>query len=221
MAHNNSHNIWKTNLNERIIWVDDDIDDISLEYSKWIIEWNRQDAEKEAENKEYKRKPIRMLFFCYGGSIDVNNVLIDTIMLSKTPVIGINVGQADSAGCFIYLACHERYTFPNAKFLIHRGSGTFTGTYDIVMSAIQLYQHEIGVLGEYILSRTNIPRKMFEEYFNTDWYLTADDAVKYGVASKKITNIDDIFADDIEIKVPVVEEKKKSIAKPRRRQEKK
>lgn len=189
------HNINKINLKERIIWVDDDIDEYSLEYSKWILEWNRQDAATEKEIPEFKRTPIRLLFFCYGGDLDVNNMLVDTILLSKTPIIGINMGQADSAGCFIYLACHERYTFPNAKFLIHKGSGTFTGTYDIVISSIELYQKEIQSLENYILSRTKIPKKMFEEYFNLDWYLTADDAIKYGLASKKINSLEDIFND--------------------------
>lgn len=189
------HNINKINLNERIIWIDDDIDEYSLEYSKWILEWNRQDAAEEKTNPEFKRTPIRLLFFCYGGDLNVNNMLVDTIMLSKTPIIGINMGQADSAGCFIYLACHQRYTFPNAKFLIHKGSGTFTGTYEVVVSALDMYQREIESLGNYILSRTKIPKKMFEEYFNLDWYLTADEAVKYGLASKKINSLDDIFSD--------------------------
>lgn len=183
------HNINKINLNERIIWIDDDIDEYSLEYSKWIIEWNRQDAKKEEEDKDFKRLPIRLLFFCYGGDLNVNNVLVDTIMLSKTPIIGINVGQADSAGCFIYLACHERYTFPNAKFLIHKGSGVFEGTYDIVLSAINLYKKEIESLGSYILSRTKIPKKLFMDNFDIDWYLNADEAIKYGLASKQINNL--------------------------------
>ena len=182
----------KSNIEERIIWVDDDIDDNSLEYSKWIIEWNRQDN----LHPDEVRKPIRLLFFCYGGNLDVNNVLIDTISLSTTPIIGVNIGEALSAGCFIFLACHERYTFPKAQFLIHRGSGMFEGTYDIIMSQIIQYQQEMEKLEEYILKRTKIPKKLFEKNFANEWYLSADEAIKYGIASRKIENLDEIFDDE-------------------------
>lgn len=176
------------NLSKRILWIDDDIDAYSVEYIKWIIRWNAEDANKDVS----ERKPIKLLFFCYGGDLDVNNALIDTIQLSKTPVIGVNVGQADSAGCFIYLACHKRYTFPNAQFLIHKGSGTFNGTYDVVVSQLLNYQKHINRLGEYILKRTNIPKEKFEEYFDTEWYLSAAEAVEYGVAEKMIQSLDDL-----------------------------
>lgn len=175
-------------LKERILWIDDDIDSYSIEYIKWIISWNSEDVGKKAED----RKPIRLLFFCYGGDLDLNNALIDTIQLSKTPIIGINVGQADSAGCFIYLACHKRYTFPDAQFLIHKGSGTFSGTYETVVSQLVNYQNCINKLGEYIINRTSIPQEEFEERFDTEWYLSAQEAVQYGMADKIIDSLDEI-----------------------------
>ena len=101
--------------------------------------------------------------------------------------------MAASAGCFIYLSCHERYTFPNAKFLIHQGAGAFEGTYDIVVSAIMNYQREIENLGKFVLSRTNIPEEVFLENFSTDWYLDANEALDYGLCSKIITNLNEIF----------------------------
>lgn len=114
------------NLENRTLWLDSDVDENWLEFSRKIIEWNREDKETVPE----KRNPIKLMFFSYGGSLDVNNALIDTIKLSKTPVYGINIGQACSAGCFIYLACHKRLAFPNATFLIHQGGGDgFSGTY--------------------------------------------------------------------------------------------
>ena len=155
------------------------------------MQWNKED--KNAGIKVEDRKPIKLLFFSPGGDLNVNNMLVDTISLSVTPVIGINCGMAASAGCFIYLSCHKRYTLPNAQFLIHQGAGSFEGTYDIVVSAIMNYQREIENLGKFVLSRTNIPEDEFESHFSTDWYLDANEALEYGLCEKIIESLDEII----------------------------
>lgn len=176
-------------LQERTLWIDDDISSNTLEFAKYIIQWNREDKDLKIKD----RVPIKILFFSYGGDLDVNNVLVDTISLSKTPIIGINCGQAASAACFIYLSCHKRYTFPNATFLIHQGAGDFGGTYEQILSAVSSYQAQIEYLGEYVLSRTNIDEELFYENYSSDWYIGAEDAVTYGIASKIIKSLDEIF----------------------------
>lgn len=179
------------NYNSRIIWIDDEISYTTLEFAKFIMQWNFDDEENGIPPEE--RVPIKILFFSPGGDLDVNNCLVDVISMSKTKVIGINAGEAASSGCFIYLACHERYTFPNASFLIHQGAGSFNGTYEQVVSAIIDYQRQIEELRTFILSRTEIPEELFNDKFSTDWYLSAKDAVRYGVAHKIIRSLDEIF----------------------------
>lgn len=179
------------NFEDRILWIDNEINDYSIEYAKYIMQWNRDD--KLAGIKKEDRKPIKLLFFSPGGDLNVNNMLVDTIALSETKVIGINCGMAASAACFIYLSCHERLTLPNAQFLIHQGAGSFEGIYDIVVSAITNYQKEIENLGKFVLSRTNIPENVFYENFITDWYIDANEAIKYGLCSKIITSLDEII----------------------------
>ena len=179
------------NYENRILWIDDEITTMTLEYAKMIMQWNFDD--KVANIPIEERVPIKVIFFSPGGDLEVNNCLVDTIQLSKTPVIGVNVGMAASSGCFIYLACHERYTFPTAEFLLHKGAGQFAGTYDVVISAIMNYQRQIEELGNFVLSHTNIPEEVFEENFATDWYLSAKEAVEYGVADKIITSLDEII----------------------------
>lgn len=120
-----------------------------------------------------QRTPIKVIFFSPGGELEVNNCLVDTIQLSTTKVIGINVGVAASSGCFIYLSCHERYTFPTAEFLVHKGGGSFAGNYNEVVAAIMNYQRQIEELGNFVLSRTKIPEDVFYENFDNDWYLSA------------------------------------------------
>lgn len=182
------------NYDNRILWIDDEVDNITLEYAKMIMQWNFEDAQNNLLPSD--RVPIKILFFCPGGDLDVNNCLVDTISLSATPVIGVNVGEAASSGCFIYLACHKRYTFPTAQFLIHQGAGEFAGTYENVLAAIMNYQKQIEDLGQYVLSRTNIPEDVFYEHFSTDWYIDANEAVKLGVAKDGIiTSLDNIIVE--------------------------
>jgi ATP-dependent Clp protease protease subunit len=177
------------NLDERILWLDTDVDDLFLEYGRYIIQWNREDKGLSAE----ERKPIKLMFFSNGGDLGINNAMIDIIKMSTTKIIGINMGIAASAGCFIYLACHERLAMPNSTFLIHQGAGEFQGTYDIVISAVMNYQREIEVLGEYILENTKIDKETFDANFATDWYIPAKDAVGYGICDRLITNLDEIL----------------------------
>ncbi len=179
------------NYDNRIIWIDDEITEMTLEYAKMIMQWNFEDKINNIPLEN--RKSIKVIFFSPGGDLEINNCLIDTIQLSNTPVIGINVGMAASSGCFIYLACHKRYTFPTAEFLIHKGAGNFSGNYNEVVAAIMNYQRQIEELGEFVLNRTEIPEDVFEENFATDWYLSSSEAIKYKVAHEVITSLDEII----------------------------
>lgn len=178
------------NLENRVLWLDSDVDEYWLEFSRKIIEWNREDKGINAE----QRKPIKLMFFSYGGSLDVNNALIDTIKLSTTSIYGINVGQACSAGCFIYLACHKRFAFPNATFLIHQGGGDgFSGTYAQVVAAVMEYQRKIEELEKYLKENTSIPDDILAENITTEWFLTAQEAVKYGMCEHIVENLDEVL----------------------------
>lgn len=177
------------NLENRILWLDSEVDDYFLEYGKYILQWNQEDAGKPVD----ERKPIRLLFFSPGGSLDINNAMIDIIKKSKTKVIGINMGIAQSAGAFIYLACHERLTMPKAGFLLHRGSGNFGGTYDEIICQVMEYQRQMEELEKYVLANTNIDEQTFADNFGTEWYIAAKDAVEYGIAHRVITDIDEIY----------------------------
>lgn len=178
------------NLEKRILWLDSEVDDYFLEYGKYILQWNQEDVGKPIS----ERTPIRLLFFSPGGSLDINNAMVDIVKHSKTEVIGINMGIAQSAGAFIYLACHRRLTMPKAGFLLHRGSGNFGGTYDEIICQVMEYQRQMEELEKYVLANTNIDEETFADNFGTEWYISAKDAVKYGIAHKIIEDIDEIYS---------------------------
>lgn len=179
------------NLNHRVIWLDTHVDEMWLEYERQIIEWNREDKGIPIE----ERKPIKLMFFSYGGQIDINYSFIDLIQKSKTPIWGVNMGQACSAACFIFIACHKRFAMPRSSFLIHQGGvdGGFSGTYEQVVAAIMEYQRQMDELGKYLIEYTNITQEILDERFASEWYLTALDAIELGVADKIIEDIDEIM----------------------------
>ena len=179
------------NLNNRVIWLDTEVDAMWLEYERQIIEWNREDKGIPVE----QRKPIKLMFFSYGGQIDINYSFIDLIQKSKTPIWGVNMGQACSAACFIFIACHKRFAMPRSSFLIHQGGvdGGFSGTYEQVVAAIMEYQRQMDELGKHLIEYTKITQEILDERFASEWYLTALDAVELGVADKIIEDIDEIM----------------------------
>ena len=63
------------NIEHRVIWLDSNVDDMWLEYEKQIIAWNREDKDLPVE----ERTPIKLMFFSYGGQIDINYSFIDLI----------------------------------------------------------------------------------------------------------------------------------------------
>jgi ATP-dependent Clp protease protease subunit len=178
------------NIENRTLWLDGDVDDIWLQYERQIIEWNRDDCGVPSED----RAPIKLCFYSYGGDIDINESFISLIKLSKTPIIGINMGQACSAGCFIFMACHKRLALRGSRFLLHQGGAQdISGTYEQVVSYVMEYQRQVDNLCQYIKEHSNIPDDVLEERISTEWYMTAEEAVKYGICDAIVSDIDEII----------------------------
>ena len=108
-------------LEDRVYQLVGEVDEGLLDFSRHVIRWNREDKGKPVE----ERKPIKLFFFSPGGSLDINYSVIDIIRLSKTPIIGINMGVCCSAAAYIYLACHKRYMLPHSYFVFHQGLSLF------------------------------------------------------------------------------------------------
>lgn len=177
------------NLENRVLWLDSEVDDSFTEFARYIIDWNREDMNVPVEN----RKPIKLMILSYGGDLSINNMLINLIKISKTPVWGINMGHADSAGCFIFMSCHKRLAMPNSTFLIHKGSASFDGTYEEVTSHVLEYQRVVDELCDYIMNHSNISESILNENIWGEWFITAKEAVDYGFVDKIVDDINDIL----------------------------
>lgn len=177
------------NLKNRTIWLETEIDESCLEIIKDIINFNIEDAGCPVE----ERKPIYIMVHSPGGNLSETNSIIDAIKASKTPVYSVNIGCAHSGACFISMACHKRFAMKNSTYLIHHGEGQFSGTFEQVVCQLNEYQRQIECLEGFIHENTKIPNDVFEERINTEWFVTAQEALEYGICDKIIDSLDDIM----------------------------
>lgn len=142
---------------------------------------------------EYEATPIKIKFNSPGGWMLAYETLADVIKLSKTKVIGINMGMAYSAAAFLLVACHERLALPKSHMLVHRGSGGNYGSFEQTESFQQHYKSRINKMMKSFQERTKIPYRILNKYMTPDWYLTAEEALKYGMIDRIVTDITEII----------------------------
>ena len=177
------------NLEDRVIWIDYGVDEGILEVSKMIMRFNKEDKDIPVE----QRKPIKLLLYSYGGDGQACFSLLDVIALSKTPVHTINMGVAMSAGLLILLAGHQRFCLKTSTALAHSGSGGASGTFEQTEAQMKDYKRFVDTMRNYIIERTNIDTKTLNKYKSKEWYLYAEDQIKYHVVDKIIDDIDEIL----------------------------
>lgn len=176
-------------LEDRIIYLEEEITPSVLEISKQIMRWNIEDKGKSQD----LRKPIKLMFFSPGGDLDSSNALIDVIKISTTPVWGFNLGQCASGAAFIYLSCHKRFMTPRSYFLFHQGSGSFSGTFQEVCSQLEDYQYQVDQLVNFMKKNTDYTEEEVANNIGGEWYIYAEEALKKGVCDEIIQNLDKIM----------------------------
>jgi ATP-dependent protease ClpP protease subunit len=178
------------NYEDRVYWVEGEIDETITDLTKMIIECNRQDKELVAS----ERKPIKIFITSCGGLLDETMALVKLIGISKTPIITINACYAYSAASLILIAGHKRYAMPGTKCLFHSGSSTMgSATFEQVQAATEDYKKLVKQMQDYILSKTKIDSKLFNKKKAYDWYLNIDEMIEHGVVDKIIDDIDEII----------------------------
>ena len=173
-------------LEDRVYQLVGEVDEGLLDFSRHVIRWNREDQDKPVE----ERKPIKLFFFSPGGSLDINYSVIDIIRLSKTPIIGINMGVCCSAAAYIYLACHKRYMLPHSYFVFHQGSSQMSGTYGEVVAIMTDYQNQVAELSSFMEERTTYSIEEITDNIVTEWYVREEEALEKGVCHEVIEDIE-------------------------------
>ena len=177
------------NMSEQRIWLDLTVDETVLEYVRYILRWNMEDAGIPPED----RKPIRIYIFNYGGGADYMWMLTDVIAISETPVYTVNMGQCCSAAALIFMSGHKRYMLPMSSVLIHEGSSEISGDAVKVLDQAKSYESMVKRMHRYIIDHTKIPSATLTRKKNNDWELNAETCLKYGVCDRVIESISEIL----------------------------
>lgn len=170
---------------DRVIWIDKEIGDDLFNEIKQIAYWIREDDNNKINPED--RKPIRLMIHSYGGDLDSCFALIDLMGISKTPIYTYNMNACMSAGALIYINGHKRYAMPLSIVLLHQGTGGAGGQYEQVIAQTENYKKLINMIKENILKQTTIPKSTLNKKFNTEWYIYAEDQIKYGITDEIIT----------------------------------
>lgn len=176
-------------LNERVWNLVSEVDDSLLDFARHVIRWNREDRGIPVE----ERKPIRLYINSPGGDLTIYEAVKDIIEMSKTPIIGINLGMAYSAAALLFLSCHERYMLKSSKLLLHCGSGQFQGEFSSIINAVADYQSQVEAFIDRVIEKTTYDEETVTSNIASDWYIDAEDALEHGAATKIVDDIDELL----------------------------
>lgn len=179
------------NLNNRIIWITDEIDERVYSIITQILNFNREDKDIEYDN----RKPIRLIISSPGGDLDYARALVSIMGMSNTPIITVAIGCVASAASLIYLAGHLRYAVDFAYFVFHKGgieglSGSFVEVTPYMKHYVQDIQE---VIDFYKRFTTYDPDYIEQKLAAGDWYIRLDEAIENGVVDQLIDNVDELI----------------------------
>lgn len=137
----------------------------------------------ESENPD---KDISLYINSPGGSVSAGFAIYDTMQFVKPDVSSICIGVAASMGAFLLAAGAKgkRYSLPNSRIMIHQPLGGVQGqAADIEIHAKEiLYLRER--LNKILAERTGQPVEKIAKDTDRDNFMSADDAVKYGLIDK-------------------------------------
>lgn len=184
----NEYNQWKL-YERRTLLIDDYIEEWDYHIVKDIINFNMEDEGIPREN----RKPIIILINSCGGLLNVTYSIVDIIKTSTTPVWTVNMGEALSGGCLIFLMGERRFATENSWSMCHAGSGGFQGNYSETKEQSKVWDEQVKCMENLILERTSVDRRTYNKNKDKDWWLNQEQQLKYKFATDKFTNIYDIW----------------------------
>lgn len=183
-------------IDERIIYLEGSIggetdpnEDNSIGIVKRIMQYNREDKLIDPED----RKPIKIFIDSGGGDAYGTVTLVNTILMSKTPVYTINLRDALSAAGYVFISGHKRFAFPGSTVLIHSGSIGYSGDKDKVDAMRKHYDKITKTLDDLILIKTKINAKTLRTKSSREWFMGVDDMIKNGVADQAVTSLEEIL----------------------------
>lgn len=147
--------------------------------------WNNYDDKHNILIED--RKPIKIYIDSCGGSLTDSLTIIDSIKLSKTPVITVAIGCAYSGGFFVFISGDKRIAYPHASFLFHEGSTGTSGTSSQFENYTAFYKRQLKQLEKIVVSNTNITEEEYKDIRKDDVWYDAEEGIKKGFVDKIAT----------------------------------
>lgn len=172
-----SYDIYSRLLNDRIIVLSDEVNDATASVVvAQLLFLEAQDPEKDISF--YINSP--------GGSVSAGLAIYDTMQYIKCDVSTICMGMAASMGAFLLSsgAKGKRYILPNAEVMIHQPSGGAQGQATEILIAADHIQRTKQRLNRILSENTGKPIEQVAIDTERDNWLTAEDALEYGIVDK-------------------------------------
>ena len=175
-----SYDIFSRLLKERIVFLGEEVTDVSAS----LIVAQLLFLESEDPNKD-----IHLYINSPGGSVTAGMAIYDTMNYIICDVSTICVGMAASMGAFLLAggAKGKRLALPNAEVMIHQPSGGARGQATEIQIVAENILRTKKKLNEILAANTGQPYEVIERDTDRDNYMTAEEALKYGLIDRVIT----------------------------------
>ena len=139
---------------------------------------------------EESEAPISMLISSPGGHVESGDAIHDVVRFVRAPVTTVGTGWVASAGTHVFLAApkERRVCLPNTRFMIHQpGGGAGGPATDIAIQAKEILRTRERI-AKVISKQTGKPLAKVLADMERDFWLSADEAIEYGLVSRIIEN---------------------------------
>lgn len=139
-------------------------------------------------------KPIYIYIDSPGGDVDAGYAIFDMIRFVKAPVYCVGMGLVASAGALILLSADKsrRVGLPNSHYLIHQPLSGIKG----VATDIEIHAQELektkAKINDLIAQETGKPLEQVAKDTDRDYWLSATEALEYGLISKVVSKREDL-----------------------------
>lgn len=174
-----AYDIYSRLLKERIIFLGSPIDDnVANTVIAQMLFLESEDAEKD----------IKLYIHSPGGSVTAGLAIYDTMQYIKPEVSTICIGIAASMGATLLAAGQKgkRFILPNAEVMIHQVMGGAEGQATEIKIAAEHILKIKDKLNQILAKHTGQNMKTVENDTDRDNFMTAEEAVKYGLVDKII-----------------------------------
>ena len=172
-----AYDIFSRLLNDRIIILSDEVNDATASVVvAQLLYLEAQDPEKD----------IYLYINSPGGSVTAGMAIYDTMNFIKCDVSTMCIGMAASMGAFLLAAGAKgkRYALPNSEVMIHQPLGGAQGQASDVCIRAEWLQRTKQKLNALLSKSTGQPIEVIERDTDRDNFLTAEQAMEYGLIDK-------------------------------------